>query len=66
MKAINNSKAKYYHDPVENLPETGWDAAISCARQELDRAKFRVTQLKAALRILAEQKQDGVPWPRTH
>jgi len=43
----------------------GWDEAIRYAKEELSKAKFRVAQLKAALRMLADQKLTGTPWPMT-
>lgn len=43
----------------------GWDEAIRYAKEELSNAKFRVAQLKAAMRMLADQKLSGTPWPGT-
>jgi hypothetical protein len=60
---INKSNKKVNHDSEMFGSSTGWDAAIQYAKQELSNAKFRVVQLKAALKMLNENKDLGEPWP---
>jgi hypothetical protein len=44
-------------------PSAGWDAAIDFARAELDAANRRVRQLRKAIRLLVQNRDDGVEWP---
>ena len=61
---IKQSKQKVNHNaklPDSSLP--GWDGAIEYAKAELGNAKLRVAQLKAAVKMLKENKLSGLPWP---
>lgn len=61
---INKRKPKVNQDVSTNDPSpVGWDAVIQYAKEELSAAKFRVAQLKAALKMLNESKDLGDPWP---
>lgn len=58
-KMIKTSKEKVNR----NSSLSGWEAAIEHAKEELNSAKFRVTQLKAAIRMLNEHRDLGDSWP---
>jgi len=63
-KSVNgkvNQKQKYITS-LQSLG-SGWDEAIKYARQELDQARFRVSQIKVAIRVFEEQKTAGAAWP---
>ena len=57
---IKKSKHKVYQECLSG--STGWDAAIALAKDQLSLAKFRVSQLKVAIKVLTEQKTAGVKW----
>jgi hypothetical protein len=63
-KMINNSKQQINQSvSIFDSSLNGWDEAIRYAKVELSNAKFRVAQLKAAMRMLTEHKLSGTPWP---
>jgi hypothetical protein len=63
-KMIKSSKTKVNQSvDIFDSSLNGWDEAIRYAKEELSKAKFRVAQLKAAMRMLADQKLSGTPWP---
>jgi hypothetical protein len=64
MKKINKVNNKVNQNRNNLDPSLGgWDQAISYAKSELDKVKFRVTQIKVAIRIMEEKKVSGELWP---